>query len=86
MIGGQDDDQILVHEVDQKKMSAHLCMLQVQEGPLYRVFHRDGAEGEKSQEESWSVAIQRRSREHTEVRTSDAQKRNKLEKMRFSND
>jgi hypothetical protein len=61
-------------------------MLPIQEGPLHRVLHRDGAEGEESQEESWSVAIPRRSREHTEVMTSDAQKRNKLEKMRFSNE
>lgn len=50
MIGGKDDDQIPVSEVDPQKVSAHLCMLQIQKGPLHRVLQRDGADGEESQE------------------------------------
>lgn len=61
MIGGKDDDQIPVSEVDPQEMSAHLRMLRIQEEPLHRVLHRDGADGEESQEASWSVAIQGRS-------------------------
>jgi hypothetical protein len=49
MIGGQDDDQIPVQQVDPQEMSAYLCMLQIQKEPLHRVLHRDGAEGEESQ-------------------------------------
>jgi hypothetical protein len=49
MIGGKDDDQIPVQQVDPQEMSAHLRMLPIQEGPLHRVLHRDGAEGEESQ-------------------------------------